>query len=72
MSRSGYSDADDPLAHGRWRQAVKRSQDGRRGQAMLRELVEPRCWPAAARVGLRRPMTTLALPRGLKRTATNC
>ena len=41
MSRSGYTDEnDDPLACGRWRQAVKRSIEGRRGQAMLRELVE--------------------------------
>jgi len=41
MSRSGYTDDnDDPLAHGRWRQAVKRSLEGRRGQALLRELVD--------------------------------
>lgn len=44
MSRSGYTDDtddnDDPLAHGRWRQAVKRSIEGRRGQALLRELIE--------------------------------
>lgn len=40
MSRSGYTDDnDDPLAHGRWRQAVKRSIEGKRGQAMLRELL---------------------------------
>lgn len=40
MSRSGYTDdMDDPLAHGRWRQAVKRSLEGKRGQALLRELV---------------------------------
>lgn len=41
MSRSGYiEDGDeDPLAHGRWRQAVKRSLEGKRGQALLRELV---------------------------------
>ena len=27
MSRSGYiDDNEDPLAHGRWRQAVKRAQ----------------------------------------------
>ena len=39
MSRSGYSDdIDDPLALGRWRQAVKRSIEGKRGQALLREL----------------------------------
>ena len=42
MSRSEYTDEcdDDPLAHGRWRQAVKRALEGKRGQAMLRELVE--------------------------------
>lgn len=41
MSRSGYTqdfDDDDPLAHGRWRQAVKRSLQGKRGQSLLREL----------------------------------
>ncbi len=41
MSRSGYTDDnDDPLAHGRWRQAVKRAIEGGRGQALLRELLE--------------------------------
>lgn len=41
MSRSGYiEDNDDPLALGRWRQAVKRSIEGKRGQVLLRELVE--------------------------------
>ena len=43
MSRSGYTDNygdDDPLAYGRWRQAVKRSIEGKRGQALLRELLE--------------------------------
>lgn len=41
MSRSGYTDDnDDPLAHGRWRQAVKRALHGQRGQALLRELVQ--------------------------------
>lgn len=43
MSRSGYTDDygdGDPLAMGRWRQAVKRSIEGRRGQALLRELLE--------------------------------
>lgn len=43
MSRSGYSDDfgdEDPLALGRWRQAVKRALQGKRGQALLRELVE--------------------------------
>lgn len=41
MSRSGYSeDYDDPLALGRWRQAVRRAIDGKRGQALLRELAD--------------------------------
>jgi hypothetical protein len=42
MSRSGYTDDndDDPLAQGRWRQAVKRSIEGKRGQSLLRELSE--------------------------------
>jgi hypothetical protein len=41
MSRSGYTDDnEDPLAHGRWRQAVKRALEGRRGQALLSELVQ--------------------------------
>jgi len=40
MSRSGYTDdMDDPLAYGRWRQAVKRALEGARGQALLRDLV---------------------------------
>lgn len=42
MSRSGYSDDygdDDPLAMGRWRQAVQRAMDGKRGQAFLRDLL---------------------------------
>lgn len=40
MSRSGYvDDFDDPLAHGRWRQAVSRAITGKRGQAMLRDLI---------------------------------
>lgn len=41
MSRSGYTDDygdDDPLALGRYRQAVKRAIEGKRGQAFLREL----------------------------------
>ena len=41
MSRSGYTDDygdDDPLAPWRWRQAVKRAIEGRRGQALLRDL----------------------------------
>jgi hypothetical protein len=41
MSRSGYyDDNDDPLALGRWRQAVTRALAGKRGQALLRELVQ--------------------------------
>lgn len=41
MSRSGYSDDhDDPLALGRWRQAVRRALEGKRGQALLRDLVD--------------------------------
>lgn len=41
MSRSGYNDdGDDPLALGRWRQAVRRAVDGKRGQALLRDLRE--------------------------------
>lgn len=41
MSRSGYcDDCDDPLAFGRYRQAVKRALEGKRGQALLRELVQ--------------------------------
>ena len=43
MSRSGYSDDygdDDPLAMGRWRGAVKRAIEGKRGQAFLRELAD--------------------------------
>lgn len=41
MSRSGYTDDyDDPLALGRWRQAVKRALQGKRGQALLRDLVD--------------------------------
>lgn len=41
MSRSGYTDDnDDPLAMGRWRQAVKRALCGRRGQQFLRELAD--------------------------------
>lgn len=40
MSRSGYTDDnEDALALGRWRQAVKRSIEGKRGQAMLTELL---------------------------------
>lgn len=42
MNRSGYTDdyADgDPLAEGRWRQAVRRATEGKRGQALLRDLL---------------------------------
>lgn len=40
MSRSGYTDdCDDNLAHGRWRGAVKKATEGKRGQALLRELL---------------------------------
>lgn len=40
MSRSGYSEDfgdDDPLAMGRYRQAVSRAMNGKRGQAFLKE-----------------------------------
>lgn len=41
MSRSGYTDDnDDPLALGRWRQAVRRSIEGKRGQALLQDLAD--------------------------------
>ncbi|OLP04534.1 hypothetical protein [Rhodoferax antarcticus] len=41
MSRSGYTDDnEDPLALGRWRQAVKKATQGKRGQALLSELIE--------------------------------
>lgn len=41
MSRSGYSeDNEDQLALGRWRQAVRRALEGKRGQALLLELVD--------------------------------
>lgn len=42
MSRSGYTDddGDDPLARGRWRAAVRSSLQGKRGQALLKELAE--------------------------------
>lgn len=41
MSRSGYTDdMDDPLAHGRWRGAVNSALQGKRGQALLTELLE--------------------------------
>lgn len=40
MSRSGYTDdCDDNLAAGRWRAAVKSATHGKRGQALLRELL---------------------------------
>lgn len=41
MSRSGYSeDCDDTLQYGRWRAQVKSAIRGKRGQALLRELLE--------------------------------
>jgi hypothetical protein len=41
MSRSGYvEDSEDPLAWGRWRQAVNRSLKGKRGQAALQEMLQ--------------------------------
>lgn len=40
MSRSGYSDDCDGWALIRWRGAVAQAIRGKRGQAMLRELVE--------------------------------
>lgn len=39
MSRSGYSDDDEGKTLGLWRRAVKLSIKGKRGQAMLRELL---------------------------------
>lgn len=42
MSRSGYTDDygdEDPLAFGRWRGAIRSATKGKRGQAMLRELL---------------------------------
>lgn len=40
MSRSGYTDdIDDVLAYGRWRGQVISSIKGKRGQALLRELL---------------------------------
>lgn len=43
MSRSGYSDGfcnDDPLMYGRWRAQVASSTRGKRGQKLLRDLVQ--------------------------------
>lgn len=41
MSRSGYSeDIEDTWAHIRWRGAVESAIRGKRGQALLRELIE--------------------------------
>lgn len=41
MSRSGYSDDyDDEGTGGLWRGAVKRATEGRRGQVLLRDLLE--------------------------------
>ena len=39
MSRSGYSDDGDEWAMIRWRGAVKKAVNGRRGQAFLQELL---------------------------------
>ncbi len=42
MGRSGYTEGfgeDDPLAMGRYRQAVHMAMQGKRGQAFLRELL---------------------------------
>ena len=40
MSRSGYTDdCEDNLAHGRWRGAVKKATEGKRGQELLKELL---------------------------------
>jgi len=40
MTRSGYSDDLDPLELGRWRAQVKSAIRGKRGQALLRELID--------------------------------
>lgn len=41
MSRSGYTYYfDEPFAHGRWRSAVRRALEGKRGQALLAELAQ--------------------------------
>lgn len=54
MSRNGYTEDLDPLAHGRWRQAVRRAVEGKRGQALLRDMLEAldamedkRLWPGS-------------------------
>lgn len=41
MSRSGLyeDDGDDPLAYGRWRAQVKSAIKGKRGQALLRDML---------------------------------
>lgn len=42
MSRSGYIDGlgdDDPLAYGRWRGIVASAMRGKRGQALLKEML---------------------------------
>ena len=76
MSRSGYTDDnDDPLAHWRWRQAVRRACQGKRGQALLRELAEAldampdkRLWPGkfAAADGEFCTLGVLGAKRGTK------
>lgn len=41
MSRSGYyDDGEDPLAHGRWRAQVLSATRGKRGQRLLRDMLE--------------------------------
>lgn len=54
MSRSGYTDEDDSLAPGLWRQAVKKALQGKRGQEFLQELLtalddmqDKRLWPGS-------------------------
>lgn len=42
MTRSGYGDddGDDPLAHGRWRAQVASAIRGKRGQTLLKEMLD--------------------------------
>lgn len=41
MSRAGYcDDLDDPLEHGRWRAQVRSATRGKRGQKLLRDLLD--------------------------------
>lgn len=39
MSRSQYSDDNEPLVHGRWRAQVASALRGKRGQALLRDMI---------------------------------